>query len=111
MKAMLEPRIVAASTHDSEFLAHGAANVPARMIGSSHGCLMQSVDAKRTPPDSLDQIIFVNGKKRTGGGQFSTFLLHLALTIVPPNPAWRVPGQPLCSSVSSVVSDFNSGIC
>jgi len=49
------------------------------MIGSSHGCLMQSVDAKRTPPDSLDQIIFVNGKKRTGGGQFSTFLLHLAL--------------------------------
>src|SRR6266576_4385990 len=29
MKAMLEPRIVAASTHDSEFLAHGAVKVPA----------------------------------------------------------------------------------
>jgi hypothetical protein len=54
MKAMLEPRIVAASTHDSEFPAQGAANLPARMIDSSHGCLMQGVDAKKVTPDSLD---------------------------------------------------------
>jgi hypothetical protein len=67
MKAMLEPRIVAARTHDSEFPAQGAANLPARMIDSSHGCLMQGVDAKRTPPDSLDQTIFVK-EEGTGRG-------------------------------------------
>lgn len=63
MKAMLDPRIVAASTHDSEFPAQGVAKVPARMIDSSHGCLMQGVDAKRTPRDSLDHVIFRQPKE------------------------------------------------
>jgi hypothetical protein len=38
MKAMLEPRIVAASTHGSAALGHDAA-CPARTTPSSHGVL------------------------------------------------------------------------
>ena len=33
------------------------------MIDSSHGCLMQGVDAKRVTPDSLDHLIFRQQKK------------------------------------------------
>jgi len=48
MKAMLEPRIVATSTHGLDFSAHGAPKVPDRIVASSHGCLMFILDADRT---------------------------------------------------------------
>jgi hypothetical protein len=41
MKAMLEPRIVAARIHGPEFLVQGVAGLPERMEISSQGALMK----------------------------------------------------------------------
>jgi len=45
MNAMLDPRIVAASTHGLDWSAHGEPGVADRIIASSHGCLMIDPDA------------------------------------------------------------------
>src|SRR5581483_4531583 len=45
MNAMLEPRIVAASTHGRDFSTQGAAKAPARITASSHGCFISNLDA------------------------------------------------------------------
>src|SRR5258707_1363701 len=52
MNAMLEPRIVAASTHGRDFSAHGAAKAPDRITASSHGCFISNVDAHGLRTDS-----------------------------------------------------------
>jgi hypothetical protein len=41
MNAMLEPRMVAASTHRAEFAAQGVAEGQERITASSQGCFMQ----------------------------------------------------------------------
>src|SRR5579864_1480067 len=51
MKAMLEPRIVAASTHGRDFSAHGADKAPARITASSHGCFILDPDVYGSPAD------------------------------------------------------------
>jgi hypothetical protein len=45
MNAMLEPRIVAASTHGLDLLEHGSPELADRITASSHGCLMINLDA------------------------------------------------------------------
>jgi hypothetical protein len=40
MNAMLDPRIVAASTHGLDLSIHGAPGVSDRITASSHGCFM-----------------------------------------------------------------------
>jgi hypothetical protein len=52
MNAMLEPRIVAARTHDRDFSAQGAPTFPARITAASHGYLIVNLDAYRTRADS-----------------------------------------------------------
>jgi hypothetical protein len=42
---MLEPRIVAASTHGLDLSAHGAPSIPDWITASSHGCLILNLDA------------------------------------------------------------------
>jgi hypothetical protein len=42
MKAMLEPRIVAARIQGPEFLAHGVPGLPERIDISSQGAFMQA---------------------------------------------------------------------
>jgi len=44
MKAMLEPRMVAAKTHGRDSGRHGIAGRPERMTASSHGCRIQISD-------------------------------------------------------------------
>jgi hypothetical protein len=39
MKAMLDPKMVAAKIQGSDTAAHGTALGPARMTPSSHGCV------------------------------------------------------------------------
>jgi hypothetical protein len=45
MKAMLEPKIVAARTHGLDLPAHGVSRIPDRITASSHGCLILNLDA------------------------------------------------------------------
>jgi hypothetical protein len=52
MNAMLEPRIVAASTHGRDFSAHGVPKSPARITASSHGCFISNPDAYGWRTDS-----------------------------------------------------------
>jgi hypothetical protein len=49
MKAMLEPRIVAASIHDLDFVTHGTAAPVDRIAASSQGILMETMDAAQRP--------------------------------------------------------------
>jgi hypothetical protein len=46
IKAMLEPRMVAASTQGPAFALHGAPAFRDRMTPSSHGGFMETVDAR-----------------------------------------------------------------
>jgi hypothetical protein len=52
MNAMLEPRMVAASTHGLDLSAHGVPDVLDRSTASSQGCLMHSLDAQAGLADS-----------------------------------------------------------
>src|SRR5215469_14245928 len=52
MNAMLEPRIVAASTHARDLSVHGAPKAPARITASSHGCFISNLDAYELRMDS-----------------------------------------------------------
>jgi hypothetical protein len=68
MKAMLEPRMVAANTHGRDSGLHEAAECPDRMTPSSHGCRIKISDLKRflsltRPGESgrLGSILRVNG--------------------------------------------------
>ncbi|HEX3446500.1 MAG TPA: hypothetical protein VHS80_17430 [Chthoniobacterales bacterium] len=45
MNAMLEPRIVAASTHGLDLAVHGAPEIPDRITDSSQGGLIINLDA------------------------------------------------------------------
>jgi hypothetical protein len=45
MNAMLEPRIVAASTHGRDFSEQGAVEALVRIIASSQGCFISKLDA------------------------------------------------------------------
>jgi len=49
---MLEPRIVAASTHGRHFSAQGVAPDPMRIAASSHGCFISNLDAHGSEMDS-----------------------------------------------------------
>jgi hypothetical protein len=55
MKAMLEPRMVAASTQGRDFSAHGTPGAPARITASSHGCFISNLDAYGLRTDSRSQ--------------------------------------------------------
>jgi hypothetical protein len=60
MKAMLEPRIVAASIHGPEAFGHGAPGAFDFMTPSSHGWLMtllimiQAVSKRQATPETLN---------------------------------------------------------
>jgi hypothetical protein len=52
MNAMLEPRIVAASTQGRDLSRHGFPRLPALIVASSHGCFISNVDAHGLRTDS-----------------------------------------------------------
>jgi len=45
MKAMLEPRMVAASTQACDWVLHGASEPPDRTTASSQGCFTERLDS------------------------------------------------------------------
>ena len=54
MNAMLEPRMVAASTHDCDLAGQGTPpQLPLRITASSQGCFMTILDALRLDSDSV----------------------------------------------------------
>jgi len=53
---MLEPRMVAARTHDCDFFEHGELKLPARITASSQGCFILTLDASRMRVDSGQEI-------------------------------------------------------
>jgi hypothetical protein len=70
MNAMLEPRIVAASTHGLALSAHGESEVPDRITASSHGCLMINLECSSVRNDSrskaFERLFGVNYSFRSG---------------------------------------------
>jgi hypothetical protein len=63
MNAMLDPRMVAASTHGLDLSAHGAPELPDRSAASSQGCFMHSLDAESIASDSgIKTILLIGGR-------------------------------------------------
>jgi hypothetical protein len=64
MKAMLEPRMVAANTHGRDSLLQGERSPLDRITASSQGCFMQDVDADSPTRDAAIEQASRNATRR-----------------------------------------------